>query len=57
MYKIRKKVYSTFVDYSKAFDRVNRSILWEKLISNDVTGSVSSITKDMYLKAKPYAYS
>ena len=29
--KLRKSTYTAFIDFSKAFDRVNRNILWSKL--------------------------
>ena len=34
------KLYCTFVDYSKAFDRINRNKLWSKLIGNGINGKI-----------------
>ena len=37
LYK-NKKVYCVFVDYKAAYDKINRAILWEKLISSGING-------------------
>ena len=39
----KKRVYCAFVDYKKAFDLVNRSALWSKLISNGINGKVINV--------------
>ena len=52
-YKYKKgKVYCAFVDYSKAFDLINRSSLWLKLINHGINGRILSIIKYMYDHAK-----
>ncbi len=47
----RKSTYVAFVDFSKAYDRVNREILWDKLVSLGVHGkmllAIQSIYKDV----------
>ena len=48
----KKKLYCLFVDYKKAFDLVQRSLLWDKLLQIGVNGKVLSIIRDMYSKAK-----
>ena len=40
---LEKKLYCTFVDFSKAFDTINRSSLWVKLQKLNITGKVVRI--------------
>jgi hypothetical protein len=47
-----KKLYCSFIDYRKAFDSINRTALWQKLLSNNVDGKCIKIIYDMYKKAK-----
>ena len=47
-----RRLYCAFVDYSKAFDLVNRSALWHKLIQQGVEGKILTVIKNMYLEAK-----
>ena len=46
------RVYCAFVDYRKAFDFIDRSSLWLKLVENDVNGRVLNVIKSMYEHAK-----
>ena len=48
----KKRLYCLFVDYVKAFDRVKRAFLWQKLLDFGVNGRVLPFIKDMYQKAK-----
>ena len=48
----KKRLYCTFVDYRKAFDKVQRNILWDKLLKVGIRGNVLEVIKDMYSKAK-----
>ena len=48
----RKKLFCTFIDYRKAFDTIQHSLLWEKLLTVGVNGHVINVIKDMYCKAK-----
>ena len=48
----KKRLYCTFIDYRKAFDKVQRNILWDKLIKTNVCGNMLTVIKDMYCKAK-----
>ena len=48
----KKRLYCTFVDYKKAFDKVQRNILWDKLLKVGIGGKVLQVIKDMYSKAK-----
>ena len=49
---MKKRLYCIFIDYEKAFDLVNRSFLWQKMLNSGVNGKVLHIVKDMYKKAK-----
>jgi len=49
---VHKRVYCAFIDYRKAFDSVNRSLLWAKLLSNGVNGKLFNVIKSIYSKAK-----
>ena len=48
----RKKLYCAFVDYRKAFDVIDRSYLWCKLLSAGVNGKIISAIYSMYNHAK-----
>ena len=50
--KRRKRVYTAFVDYKKAFDLIDRSSLWLKLIDNGINGKLLRVVKDIYKKSK-----
>ena len=47
-----KKLYCTFIDYSKAFNTINRPALWSKLIKHNVNGRVLNVIYNTYTKAK-----
>ena len=48
----KKKIFTTFVDFSKAFDSVWRTGLLSKLIKNGITGSFFTVIKNMYQNIK-----
>lgn len=48
----RERLYVAFIDYQKAFDSVNRAILWTKLLSTNINGKVLNVIKNLYEKAK-----
>lgn len=43
-----KKLYCAFVDFSKAFDYINRDALFHKLHANGVKGRVFCVLRDIY---------
>lgn len=43
-----KKLYCTFIDFTKAFDYVVRDNLWYKLIKLGLRGNIMNIIKSMY---------
>lgn len=46
--KLNKKLFVAFIDFSKAFDLVNRAMLWEDLLALGIHGRVFDIIQDMY---------
>ena len=48
----RERVYCAFVDYKKAFDLVDRTSLWSKLLENNVDGNFFKVINHMYKQAK-----
>ena len=48
----RKRLYCAFVDYRKAFDTVNRTFLWLKLLSNNIDGNIFIVIFNLYNEAK-----
>ena len=52
-YKSKKsRVYVAFIDYTKAFDLIDRSSLWLKLIQTGIKGKIINVIKNMYENAK-----
>ena len=47
-----KKLYCSFIDFSKAFDYVERNSLWSKLIKLAIRGKMMTILKSMYSSVK-----
>ena len=52
--KNKKKLFVAFVDYSKAFDFVNRSYLWQKLLQSNINGKILNVVRNMYKNAKSH---
>ena len=50
--QMKGRVYVAFVDYTKAFDLIDRSSLWLKLIKNGVKGKILNVIHNMYNNAK-----
>ena len=48
----KKRLYCAFVDYKKAFDLVDRSSLWSKLLNNNISGKILSVIVNLYNSAK-----
>ena len=49
---VRKRVFCAFIDYRKTFDSIDRSLLWQKLLSYNINGKVLNIIREIYSKAK-----
>ena len=50
--KRKDRLYCCFIDYKKAFDLIDRSSLWSKLIKQGVTGKMLKIIKSLYENVK-----
>lgn len=48
----KKKIYACFVDFSKAFDTVWRSGMFQKLLQLGIGGNFFKVIKDMYMHSK-----
>ena len=48
----KKRLYCAFLDYEKAFDKVDRIFLWEKLLNENISGKILYIIKNIYERAK-----
>ena len=52
-YKNKKqRVYCAFVDYNKAFDLIDRSALWHKILQHGINGRVFQVVYNIYQKTK-----
>ena len=48
----KKRLFCTFVDFQKAFDSVQHSLLWEKLLSININGRILKVIQNIYSKSK-----
>ena len=48
----KKKIYCTFIDFSKAFDSVWRIGLWRKLLDSQIDGKFLTVIQNLYLNIK-----
>jgi hypothetical protein len=46
--KLRKPTFCVFIDFKKAYDTINRNILWKKLNTLGVTDNFCSAIKYIY---------
>ena len=47
-----EKLYCVFIDYEKAFDKIDRSFLWQKLLTEQVSGKFVNALRSMYTVVK-----
>ena len=47
-----QKLYAVFIDYEKCFDKIERSLLWQKLLSENVSCKVVKAVRSMYITVK-----
>ena len=47
-FSLNRKLYIAFIDFEKAFDSVNRSILWHILLKNGIGGKLYNCILSMY---------
>ena len=48
----RKRLFCAFIDYSKAFDLVDRASLWTKLIACNINGKIMKLIYNIYQNTK-----
>ena len=48
----KKRVYTAFIDYTKAFDLIDRTSLWRKLLAHNINGKILRVIFNMYANAK-----
>ena len=48
----KNRIYCAFIDYKKAFDSINRSSLWYKMIQNNIKGNIFRVIRNMYSNLK-----
>ena len=46
----KKRLYVALIYYEKAFDLVDRSLLWQKLVAHNINGKILRILKNIYSK-------
>ena len=47
-----RKLYVAFIDFEKAFDSINRNLLWPILLKNGIKGKLFRCIKSMYSNVK-----
>ena len=47
-----EKLYCVFIDYEKAFDKINRSFLWQKLLAENISSKFVEALRSMYSVVK-----
>ena len=48
----KRRLFCAFIDYKKAFDKVKRSFLWDKMLTNcNINGKILNVVKNIYMKA------
>ena len=50
--KLKKSTFCSFIDFSKAFDHINRSMLWEKLSTLGLQGNILNCLIALYENVK-----
>jgi hypothetical protein len=51
-FSFNRKLYVAFIDFEKAFDSINRNLLWPILIKNGIRGKLFKCVKSMYNTVK-----
>ena len=47
-----QKLYCIFIDYEKCFDKIERSLLWQKLLAEHISCKLVKAIKSMYTVVK-----
>ena len=48
----KKRLHCAFLDLEKAFDKINRTLLWEKMIELGIKGKLLNVIYNLYSEAK-----
>ena len=48
----KKRLHCAFLDLEKAFDKINRTFLWEKMIALGIKGKLINVIHNLYSEAK-----
>ena len=51
-FTLNRKIYVAFIDFEKAFDSINRSIMWPILLKNGIKGKLYQCVMSMYESVK-----
>lgn len=51
-FAMNRKLYVAFIDFEKAFDSINRNLLWPILMKNNIRGKLLNCVKSMYNSVK-----
>ena len=51
-FSLNHKMYVAFIDFEKAFDFINRKLLWPILLKNGIKGKLYRCIKSMYNSVK-----
>ena len=52
LFSKKKRLYCAFLDFEKAFDKVERAFLWQKLLDQKINGKILKVIKNLYENAK-----
>ena len=48
----KKRLYVAFLDFEKAFDKINWAFLWQKLMNSNIKGKILTVIQNLYFSAK-----
>ena len=48
----KQRLYCAFLDFEKAFDKVDRAFLWQKLLKQNINGKILKVIQNIYASAK-----
>ena len=51
-FSLNRKLYVAFIDFEKAFDSINRNLLWPILLKNGINGKLFKCIRSMYALVK-----
>ena len=51
-FSLNRKMYVAFIDFEKAFESINRKLIWTILLKNGIKGKLYRCIKSMYNSVK-----